>query len=41
MRVLVFEDVKDEAEEGKTEGEEDEDDTVSGNTPAKEGYLFL
>uniref|UniRef100_A0A8C7A8T3 Nebulette n=1 Tax=Neovison vison TaxID=452646 RepID=A0A8C7A8T3_NEOVI len=28
MRVLVFEDVKDEAEEGKTEGEEDEDDTV-------------
>ncbi|XP_004757649.1 nebulette isoform X3 [Mustela putorius furo] len=28
MRVLVFEDVKDEAEEGKTEEEEDEDDTV-------------
>ncbi|XP_059039969.1 nebulette isoform X7 [Mustela lutreola] len=28
MRVLVFEDVKDEAEEGKTEEEEDEDDMV-------------
>jgi len=40
MRVPIFEDVKDEMEEGKTE-EEDENDTVSGNTPAEEGYLFL
>lgn len=41
MRVPVFEDAKDEMEEGKTEEEEDEDDVVSGNTPAEEGYLFL
>ena len=41
MRVPVFEDVKDETEEGKTEEEEDEEDMVSRNGPAEEGYLFL
>lgn len=41
MRVPVYEDVKGETEEENIEGEENEDDKVSVQAPAAEGYLFL
>lgn len=41
MKVPVFEDVKDETEEEKTGEEENEEDKVSGKSPAKGRCLFL
>lgn len=40
MRVPIYEDVKGETEEENIEEEENEDDKVSVQAPAEEGYLF-